>query len=451
MSERRQKPPGRVDAAVVLAALSRLSDPMLRRTLAEVHRTHAREFVERWRIWAHDGQLEPPGDWRVWLVKAGRGFGKTRAGAEWVCEQARSHPGAHIALVAATALDGLRVMIEGPSGLMAVARLGEKLDWRAGAAELHFGNGSMATLYSAETPDILRGPQHHFAWCDELAKWRRGDAAWDNLMMTMREGEWPRVLVTTTPKAGSLMTRILGLPDVEVTEGRTKDNPHLPGNFLAAMVASYGGTRLGRQELDGELLEDAEGALWTRDLIERCRVAADSIGVPGRVVVGVDPPAGGGAGGDACGIVVCGVLRDGRLAVLEDASVSGLSPAGWAQAVSAAAARWGADRVVAERNQGGAMVEAVLLEADPTLPVKLVWAAHGKGARAEPVALRYERGEVVHAGVFAALEDELCGLVVGGGYAGPGRSPDRADACVWALAVLGEGVRSGDGVRVRVV
>lgn len=436
---------------IVLAALSMLNDRQLQRVLNRMERRYSDEFVERWRIWAHGGQIEPPGEWRIWLVKAGRGFGKTRAGAEWVSEQARSHPGARIALVAATALDGLRVMIEGPSGLMAVARLGEKLDWRAGAAELHFENGSMATLYSAETPDILRGPQHHFAWCDELAKWRRGDAAWDNLMMTMREGERPRVLVTTTPKAGALMTRILGLPDVEVTEGRTKDNPHLPGNFLAAMVASYGGTRLGRQELDGELLEDAEGALWTRAGIEACRVAAGDVGVPGRVVVGVDPPAGGGAGGDACGIVVAGELRDGRLVVLEDASTSGLGPAGWAHAVGAAAARWGADRVVAERNQGGAMVLEVLLQADPALPVKLVWAAHGKGARAEPVALRYERGEVVHAGAFPALEDELCGLLIGGGFAGPGRSPDRADACVWALTALGEGQRAGDGVRVRVV
>ena len=437
--------------AAVLAALSALTDRQLQRVLNGMERRYGDEFVERWRMWAHGGQVEPPGAWRVWLIKAGRGFCKTRAGAEWVSEQARAHPGARIALVGATALDGLRVMIEGPSGLKSVARLGEKLDWRAGASELHFGNGCIATLYSAETPDILRGPQHHFAWCDELAKWRRGDAAWDNLMMTMREGERPRVLITTTPKAGALIARILALGDVEVTEGRTVDNPHLPANFLAAMVTTYGGTRLGRQELDGELLEDAEGALWTRDLIERCRVMADSIGVPGRVVVGVDPPAGGGAGGDACGIVVCGALRDGRLAVLEDASISGLSPAGWAQAVSAAAARWGADRVVAERNQGGAMVAEVLLQADRALPVELVWAAHGKGARAEPVALRYERGEVVHAGVFAALEDELCGLVVGGGYAGPGRSPDRADACVWALTVLGEGMRVGDGVRVRVV
>ncbi len=441
--------------AAVLAALCTLTDRQLQRVLSRMERRYGDEFVERWRMWAHGGQVEPPGAWRVWLIKAGRGFGKTRAGAEWVSEQARAHPGARIALVGATALDGLRVMIEGPSGLKAVARLGEKLDWRAGASELHFGNGCIATLYSAETPDILRGPQHHFAWCDELAKWRRGDAAWDNLMMTMREGERPRVLVTTTPKAGALLSRLLALDDVEVTEGRTLDNPHLPGNFLAAMVATYDGTRLGRQELDGELLEDAEGALWTRALVEACRVAADSVGVPRRVVIGVDPPAGGGAigsgGGDACGIVVCGALRDGRLAVLEDASVVGLRPRGWAQAVSAAAARWGADRVVAERNQGGAMVAEVLLQADPALPVQLVWAAHGKGARAEPVALRYERGEVVHAGVFAALEDELCGLVMGGGYAGPGRSPDRADACVWALTVLGEGVRAGDGVRVRVV
>jgi phage terminase large subunit-like protein len=220
------------------------------------------------------------------------------------------------------------------------------------------------------------------------------------------------------------------------------------------MERLHGATRQGRQELLGELIDDAEGALWTRDLIERCRVDAASIGERARVVIGVDPPAGSGAdgddGGDSCGIIVAGLLRDGRLAVLEDASVASGQPAVWAQAVAMAAARWHADRIVAERNQGGAMVAATLRAADRTLPLVTVWASSSKSARAEPISLRYQRGDVVHAGAFPVLEDQLCGMLIGGGYAGPGRSPDRADACVWALAELGEAQGAGEA-RVRVV
>lgn len=419
----------------------------------------AADYECDWSNWARPDQLPPPVDWAVWLLLAGRGFGKTRAGAEWVRAVALGRPGARIALVAETPAEARSVMVEGVSGLLNIGVPGERPEFESSLKRLLWPNGSVATLYGASDADSLRGPEHDFAWCDEVGKWPDAVTAWDNLMLTLRRGRGPQAIATTTPRGGPLLRRLVAETGVVVTQGRTQANRlNMDSGWVEAMERIYGGTRLGRQELDGELLEDAEGALWTRDLIERCRVAADSIGVPRRVVVGVDPPAGGsaGGGGDACGIVVCGALRDGRLAVLEDASVAGLGPAGWAQAVSAAAARWRADRVVAERNQGGAMVAEVLWQADPALPVKLVWAAHGKGARAEPVALRYERGEAVHAGVFPALEDELCGLVMGGGYAGPstgsgGRSPDRADACVWALTALGEGQRAGDGVRVRVV
>ena len=215
------------------------------------------------------------------------------------------------------------------------------------------------------------------------------------------------------------------------------------------MLESYGGTRLGRQELDGEMLEDVEGALWTRGLVERCRIAPDRIGKPVRVVIGVDPPA--TSTGDACGIVVAALLRDRRLAVVEDASVANPPPKLWAQAVAAAAARWGAERVVAESNMGGEMVAGTLAQADLALPVVSVHASVGKARRAEPVALAYERGQVVHAGAFAELEDQLCGLQVGGGYAGPGRSPDRADACVWALAALLDGLRKRREPGIRMV
>jgi phage terminase large subunit-like protein len=410
-----------------------------------------------WDNWARDDQLPPHGEWAVWLLLAGRGFGKTRAGAEWVRGVAMAHPGARIALVAATPAEARSVMVEGVCGLLAIAPAAERPEFESSLKRLIWPNGSVAQLFGASDADSLRGPEHDFAWCDEIGKWADAVAAWDNLMLTMRRGANPRVVATTTPRGGLLLRRLVTEGGVHVTQGSSSANRlHLAGGYLAAMERLYGGTRLGRQELGGELLEDAEGALWTRAGIEACRVATGDMGAPVRVVVGVDPPAGVGAGahssgGDACGIVVCGELRDGRLAVLEDASVAGLGPAGWAHAVCAAAARWGADRVVAERNQGGAMVAEVLLRADRALPVVLVWASANKSGRAEPVALRYERGEVVHAGVFPALEDELCGLVIGGGYAGPGRSPDRADACVWALTELGEGQRVGDGVRVRVV
>ncbi|MGQ3287037.1 DNA-packaging protein [Sphingopyxis sp.] len=431
----------------ILELLGTLTPGQLRRLMRDLPLKYRRELIERWQGWAQAGQCEPPGDWRIWMIRAGRGFGKTRAGAEWISEWARMLPEARIALVAANDADGRRVMIEGPSGLLAVARSDEEPRWREGLRELHFSSGAVATLYSAAAAENLRGPEHHVAWCDELAKWPHGEAAWDNLVMGLRLGDAPRVLITTTPRPTSLMRRIMALPGFEETRGGTNDNAYLPSNFVEAMVASYGGTRLGRQELDGEMLEDVEGALWTRVLIERCRVDSDAIGKPVRVVIGVDPPA--TAHGDACGIVVAALLRDGRLAVVEDASVENPPPAVWAQAVAGAAARWGAERVVAESNMGGEMVEGTLRQADLTLPVVPVHASVGKARRAEPVALAYERGQVVHAGVFTALEDQLCGLQVGGGYAGPGRSPDRVDACVWALAALLEGLRKGrvPGVR----
>jgi phage terminase large subunit-like protein len=431
----------------IWSQLARLTAAQRRWALRPLTVAQRRELARRWYGFENEGQGEPPGNWRVWLIQAGRGFGKTRAGAEWVSEVARSSPDARIALVGATIADGRRVMIEGPSGLIAVARDHEPVHWIAARRELRFASGAVATLYSAEAGEELRGPEHHAAWCDELAKWRRGEAAWDNLMMGMRLGDRPRVVVTTTPRANAAMRRVKAAPGLVETLGRTRDNPWLPDDFVVAMLETYGGTRLGRQELDGEMLEDVEGALWTRGLIERCRVDAGETAKPVRVVIGVDPPA--TANGDACGIVVAALLRDGRLAVVEDASVETPPPHVWAQAVAAAAARWGAERVVAESNMGGEMVENTLRQADCTLPVVPVHASVGKARRAEPIALAYERGQVVHAGAFADLEDQLCGLQIGGGYAGPGRSPDRADACVWALAALLEGLKRGKAPGVR--
>lgn len=406
------------------------------------------KLLTDWSWWRREDQCPPAGNWHVWMLLAGRGFGKTRTGAEWVRAFAEATPGARIALVAASLHEARQVMVEGESGLLAIAPDATRPDYESSLRRLTWPNGAVATLYSAAEPDSLRGPEHQAAWCDEIAKWPQGEAAWDNLMLTMRIGAQPQVVATTTPRGVPLVRRLMKEPGVAVTRGTTASNSlNLSPRWQATMAAIYGGTRLGRQELDGELLEDVEGALWTRALIERCRVDANAVGKLARVVIGVDPPA--SAQGDACGIVVAALLRDGKLAVVEDATVKRAAPGVWAQAVAAAAARWGAERVVAESNMGGEMVAATLAQADTRLPVRAVHASVGKARRAEPVALAYERGDVVHAGAFAELEDQLCGLQIGGGYAGPGRSPDRADACVWALAALLEGLRMGRVVGVR--
>ncbi|MGN6271226.1 MAG: DNA-packaging protein [Sphingomonas sp.] len=406
-----------------------------------------RELLKRWAFWADPRQLPPEGDWRTWLLMAGRGFGKTRAGAEWVRSLAEGDSAARIALVGATRAEARAVMVEGDSGVLAVSPAATRPRWEPSRGALTWRNGAKAFVYSGENPDGLRGPQHSAAWCDEIAKWAYPQASWDMLAMTLRLGERPRTLVTTTPRPIALLRRLKEAPDTATVQGRTADNRMLPEAFLAAMAADYGGTRLGRQELDGELIEDVAGALWTRDGLEACRVGAAP--AVRRVVIGVDPPAGSvrGARGDACGIVAVALGRDGRGYVLEDASVTGASPEGWARAVAACAVRTGADRVVAEANQGGAMVESVLIAADAALPVRLVHATRGKSARAEPVATLYEAGRVSHVGAFAALEDEMCGLIAGGGYEGPGRSPDRADALVWALSELMLGRRGEASVR----
>lgn len=398
-----------------------------------------------WRFQARPAQLPPPGDWRVWLMMAGRGFGKTRAGAEWVRGIAEGDPAARIALVGATLGEARSVMVEGVSGVLSVAPWWARPDYAPALRRLTWPNGAQAMLFGAAEPEALRGPQFSHGWADEIAKWASGPAAWDNLMMGLRIGDDPRVLATTTPRPVPLVRRLVAEDGVVVTGGRTAENrANLAPGFVAAMQAGYGGTRLGRQELNGELIEEVEGALWTRDLIERCRVAH----VPSilrRVVVAVDPPA--SAEGDACGIVVAGLGGDGRAYVIADASVERQRPEGWARAVAAAAMVHGADRVVAEANNGGAMVASVLRAAEETMPVALVHASRGKAARAEPVAALYEAGLVAHRVAFPALEDQMCGLLAGGGYVGPGRSPDRADALVWAVSDLMLGKKGEARVR----
>jgi len=390
-----------------------------------------------WRFLARPAQLPPPGNWFTWLIMAGRGFGKTRAGAEWVRAVAEKDGGARIALVGASLHEARSVMVEGESGLLAIAPPARRPLWLPTRRLLVWRNGARAMIYGAADPETLRGPQHSHGWADEIGKWPRGMVAWDNLVMGLRLGAHPRIVATTTPRAVPLVRRLAGDPAVAVTRGRTQDNRvALPDVFLAEMDRSFRDSRLGRQELGGELLVDHEGALWTRGLLDACRLHG---AVPARehltrVVVGVDPPA--SAQGDACGIIAAALDEAGRAIVLEDASVEQASPQRWASAVAMAAERWAADRIVAEANNGGEMVGAVLRAADMALPVRLVHASRGKVARAEPVAAAYEAGRVRHAGLFAALEDQLCGMLVNGGYEGPGRSPDRADALVWSLTEL---------------
>lgn len=401
----------------------------------------AREtLLHDWAVQARPEQLPPPGRWRIWLMMAGRGFGKTRSGAEWVRSIVEADGSARIALVGATLQDARAVMVEGESGLLAIAPRWDRPIWHPALRRLVWRSGAQAMVFGAAEPESLRGPQFSHGWADEIGKWPHGEAAWDNLMMGLRLGAFPQIIATTTPRPVPLIRRLAGQPDVMVTRGSTADNRlHLPVAFVSAMERDYGGTALGRQELLGELIDEPDGALWTRALIERCRVRGADIAKLGeppfrRVVVAVDPPA--GSHGDACGIVAAALGSDGRAYVIEDGTVEGASPERWAARAVAVAMRHGADRVIAEANNGGDMVASVLRAAQAGLPVKLVHASRGKVARAEPVAALYERGRVAHAGGFPELEDQMCGMMAGGDYCGPGRSPDRADALVWALSEL---------------
>ena len=360
----------------------------------------------------------------------GRGSGKTRAGAEWVLEGIRKGRMRRVALVGATYADARSVMVQGDSGLLSMSH-DTTLKFEPSKREVHWPNGALAQIFTAEEPDGLRGFQFDGAWCDEFAKWREPQVALDMLMMGLRLGHDPRCVVTTTPRAVPAFIDLMTSPGVAVTRARTIDNaPNLAAAFLAHMQAQYAGTRLGRQELDAELIEDNDAALWRRDWIDRARVRE----VPpcARVVVAVDPPVSAGPDADECGIVVVGRSEEGEGYVQADRSEGGLTPISWATRVARAYAEFKADVIVAEANQGGAMVEAVIRQVVPFASVHLVHATRGKHARAVPAAALYERGLIHHAGVFPELEDQLCQF--DGSDDAP--SPDRLDALVWALADL---------------
>jgi phage terminase large subunit-like protein len=368
----------------------------------------------------------------VWLALAGRGWGKTRAGAEDAAWFGMQNAGSRIAVVAPTIGSARDVCVEGESGLIAVLPSSCIAQWNRSMGELTLVNETKFTCYSAEASERLRGPQHHRAWADEVAAWE-DPGTWDQLTFGLRLGRHPQVVATTTPKPTPLIRKLVKAPGTVLTRGSTFDNAaNLPEGTLAHLKNRYEGTRLGRQELYAELLADVQGALWTGDMIDGTRVrAAPELR---RIVVAVDPSGtAGGGSGDDIGIVVAGLGYDKRGYVLADHSCN-LSPDGWARRVVDAYQRHGADRVVAERNFGGAMVEAVLRTAAKHLPVKLVTASRGKAVRAEPVAALYEQGKVSHVGAFDQLEEQMTEMT-SGGFVGEG-SPDRADALVWGLTEL---------------
>ena len=409
----------------------------------------AAAFEYHWPYRARPEQLPPEGSWRVWLVMAGRGFGKTRCGAEWVRAGVKAGR-RRIALVAPTAADARDVMVEGESGILAISPDHERPLYEPSKRRLTWRNGAVATTYSADEPERLRGPQHDAAWCDEMAAWRYPEA-WDMLMFGLRLGEDPRVIVTTTPRPTRSLKSLVADPSVAISRGTTYQNrANLAGAFLQQIIKKYEGTRLGRQELNAELLDDVSGALWSRALIEAARpprgfVMPDLV----RVVVAIDPAASSGEDADETGIIVAGKDKDGRGYVLADLS-GHHTPIEWARIVVAAYKRHGADRIVAEVNNGGEMVEATLRVVDDNVAYTAVHATRGKVVRAEPVAALYEQGRIRHMGAFTVLEDQMCEFTPDLDRSKPKRdstdpsslgkggrtSPDRADALVWAFTEL---------------
>ena len=395
-------------------------------------------------FWALPHQVAPEGAWKSWVIMGGRGAGKTRAGAEWVRGQVEgARPldagrAQHVALVGETFDQAREVMVFGESGILACSPPDRRPDWEAGRKRLVWPNGAVAQIFSAHDPESLRGPQFDAAWVDELAKWKYAEETWDMLQFALRLGAHPQQVVTTTPRNVRVLKTILANPSTVMTHAPTEANrAYLAASFLHEVQARYAGTRQGQQELEGLLLEDVEGALWSTAAIEALRV--DKAPELDRIVVAVDPAVTSGKASDECGIVVVGAVTQGppqtwRAYVLEDASVRGATPMQWATAAITAMERHGAERLVAEVNQGGDLVGTVLRSANPLVPFRAFRAGRGKGLRAEPVAALYEQGKVRHLRGLGKLEDQMCQMTAQG-FKGRG-SPDRVDALVWALYEL---------------
>ncbi len=395
-------------------------------------------------FWAMEHQVPPEGDWHAWVILGGRGAGKTRAGAEWVRAMVEGpRPGdpgraKRIALIGETVDQAREVMVFGESGLLACSPPDRQPQWIAGRKMLLWPNGAVAQVFSAFDPEALRGPQFDAAWADELAKWPKAQETWDMLQFALRLGEAPRVCVTTTPRNSGALKALLSRQSTVVTHAPTEANAaNLARSFLEEVRLRYAGTRLGRQELDGVLVADPDGALWPAAMLDAARI--DKAPELDRIVVAVDPPVTARRKSDECGIVVAGVRmqgppRDWCAYVLEDASLGTATPLDWVRAAIDAMERHGADRLVVEVNQGGDMIEQILRQEDPNVPFRAVRATKGKALRAEPVAALYEQGRVRHLPGMGRLEDQM-GQMTLSGFRGEG-SPDRVDALVWALHEL---------------
>ena len=417
------------DSLSIMDQLARLPEEETEKFF-EIIAQKPEEALFSWDFWSRPKQRTPDGNWRIWLILAGRGFGKTRTGAEFVREQVNIGNSSHIALVGPTAATVRDTMIEGESGLLKIYPKEERPRYEPSKRRVTFKNGAVATAFSADEPDRLRGPNHDLAWADELCAWRYPDA-WDMLQLGLRIGKNPRAIVTTTPKPVRTVRSLVETNDgsVHITRGSTYENSqNLAKSFMDEILARYEGTRLGRQELHAEVLDDVEGALWVREDIDNYRV----LSVPDlvRVIVAVYPAATSKKSSNETGIVVAGVGTDGHAYVLEDCSIRG-TPLEWGRAAVAGFHKHRGDRIVAESNQGGEMVLHTLRMVEQNVSVKMVHASRGKQTRAEPVAALYEQGKVHHVGYLSDLEDQLCSWVP---Y--EGTSPDRLDAVVWALTEL---------------
>jgi phage terminase large subunit-like protein len=394
-----------------------------------------------WRFWARPDQLPPAGDWIVWLCLGGRGAGKTRTGAETVRAWVQDHE--FVNLIGPTADDARDVMVLGESGILACCPAEERPRYDRSKGRLRWPNGATSLIFSAEEPDRLRGKQHMKLWCDELAAWRRPEA-FDQAKLGLRLGDRPQAIVTTTPRPSRLIKDLVADPDARVTRSTSYDNRlHLADAFLERIARRFEGHALGRQEIYAEIIEAVPGAMWTRELIEKGRLAPAASAEYRTIVVAIDPPARSGARADECGIIVAGALANGEIHVLADLSSQGETPAQWSARAVAGYRRFCANRIVAEVNNGGDMVADVLRQCDAGIPVRSVTATRGKYLRAEPVAAAYERGLVRHAGVFGKLEDQLCALTPDFDGRANGFSPDRADALVWAITDLTQNTSEG--------
>lgn len=421
----------------MIESLASLPEPERASLLAGLTEEQAKELLWDWKAWARPNQLAPEGDWLTWLVLAGRGFGKTRCGAEWIREEVTTKRAGRIALIAETQKDLEEVMVFGQSGVMSVFPPHQRPKATKKPIRLEFHTGAVAYGYNATEPDQLRGPQFDCAWGDELAKWRYAKETWDQLQFGLRLGNRPRQIITTTPRPIPVLKEILSASTTVVTRGVTIDNRvNLAPSFIKSITDKYAGTRLGRQELSAEILDDVPDALWTRAGLDRDRRREKDVPPLKRVVIAIDPAAKQNLepdDGAATGIVVAGVGEDGRGYVLDDATCRE-SPNGWARMAVACYDRFEGDCIVGEVNNGGDMVASTVRAVRPTVPFKEVHASRGKWTRAEPIAALYEQGRISHVGTFAPLEDEMVNFGPNGMVGGV--SPDRVDALVWALTEL---------------